>query len=370
MSLTGCLSALVVLVFLMTAPPGAGAAPLTCREIQSHMDGLKLTIRKAAGKEAAARARAELDRLTAQAAQVCAAQGTAEASARKGPAKSKKAVSEGVTKAKVATPKGAAKVKGAAPKGADAGNAGIADQKDVLFPQAVVGQAETPEEESRRRRDMINRLGQPVPGLPRTGAGTVMRAIPLEGMIVIEGATASTLYGKVRQELSYTIRETFVGNLIVSRSRNPGTGRSGSREDYVIQTLSTEIDVERFSGRGCAKYTGSPPVCTQWHRIDLWQIADGEEYPGRADGVVTATSDGRGMILRVDGPVIEFGSSEGPVGIRSGCGGTLRMAVSRDEVGQWLRRQTVRIKRETGKTVPGCRPGSSLTLELRIGPDA
>ncbi|MCL2459646.1 MAG: hypothetical protein FWF31_12565, partial [Desulfobulbus sp.] len=297
--LSGRWLVLAALVFL--AATSASAAPLTCREMRSRMDQLKLTIRKAQDKETVARARAELDRLATQVDRVCAVQGADQA-------------------------------KGAVPKAG------------VLSP-AAAELAPTPEEEGQRRRDLINRQGKAIPGLAGKGrASQAMRAIPLAGSITIKGSTASTLYGKVRQELSYTIRETFVGNLIVSSS--------GGREDYAIQTLSTEIDVEQFSGRSCAKFTGSPPACAQWQPIDLWQIADGEEYPGRADGVVSATSDSRGMALRVDGPVIDFGSSKGSANIRSGCGGTLREMVSREEVRQWLRRSTVRIKREAGKTVP------------------
>ncbi|MCL1980226.1 MAG: hypothetical protein FWG62_04020 [Proteobacteria bacterium] len=284
------------------------------------MDQLKLTIRKAPGKEAGARARTELDRLAAQADRACTVQGTD---------KTRK----------------------------------IATKANSFFLSPLPAElAPTPEEECKRRRDLLNRQGQAAPGLVDKGrANRVLRAIPLAGSIVIEGGTASTLYGKLRQELGYTIRETFVGNLVISGS--------AGREDYAIQTLSTEIDVERFSGRVCAKLTGSPPLCSQWQQIDLWQIADGEEYPGRADGVVTATSDGRGMTLRVDGPVIDFGSSQGPASIRASCGATLKETVSREEFKQWLRRSTVRLKREAGKTTPGCRPGSSLTLEMRIGSD-
>jgi len=238
---------------------------------------------------------------------------------------------------------------------------GKAPPKRAIEPQSSVKPADTPEEECKRRRDRINRQGKPVLGLFKTGgrANAAMRAIPLAGSLTVKGAAASALYGKTKQELNYTIRETFVGNLIIRGS--------GDHEEYAIQTISTEIDVEHFNGRVCAKYTGSPPACVQWHPIDLWQIADGEEYPGRSDSVVTATGDGQKMTIRADGPVIEFGSSKGPVSIKPGCGGTLRETVKRDEVRQWLRRSAVQIKRETGQTVPGCRPGSSLILEMRIG---
>jgi hypothetical protein len=235
-------------------------------------------------------------------------------------------------------------------------------QKSAPVPlSAYPGQMEEyPEDEIERRREIINRRGHPsgskeglrVPGQPAA------RAFPVEGHILLESGTSSTFYGKVRQELTYSILETFVGNLIVSGS--PG------REQYALQTLSTEISVEQFSGRACAKYSGSPPTCSQWRNIDLWQIADGEEYPGRADGVVSLTSDARGVTLRIDVPIIEFGSSAGTDSYRAGCIQSFRETVGLNEFKQWLRRSKTRLKREVGKTIPGCRPGSTLTLEMEL----
>ena len=320
----------VAVLIVLAAGTVCAAAPSACETMQARITAVRAAVKIVASKKDAAKLQAELDRLSAQYAARC---GQQEARKPAGPA-----------------PKNVRPV-----------------------PPPAQPLADTPEEEIKHRRDAINtkRPAGDKPGLPRAATGgrtiSVSRAIPVEGTIVIESGASSSFYGKIKQEIAYTIQEFFVGNLIVTRHDDRATGQSTGREDYALQTISTEISVESFKGRGCAKHSGSPPVCTQWHRIDLWQIADGEEYPGRSDGVVSASSDGRSVTIRVDGPDIDFGSSQGPVSIRSGCGDQFRETVSRDEFKQWLHRRAVRIKREMGKIAPGCSPGSTLTLEMHIG---
>lgn len=309
--------AMAVLLAGMTAP--AAAAPDTCESVRSRLQVLNALRDKTTNKAALAKIQTELNKLNQQQAALC-------------------------TKQPPARP-------------------GL--QAPMRLPSpAYPGQMEDfPEEEIERRREIINRRGQP-PGSRdglRVPGQHAARAFPVEGHILLESGSSSTFYGKVRQELTYTILETFVGNLIVSGP--PG------REEYTLQTLSTEISVEQFSGQVCAKYSGSPPTCSQWQKIDLWQIADGEEYPGRADGVVSLTSDARGVTLKIDVPVIEFGSSAGTDSYRAGCIQSFRETVGLNEFKQWLRRSKIKLKREVGKTLPGCRPGSTLTLELEFHRD-
>jgi hypothetical protein len=82
--------------------------------------------------------------------------------------------------------------------------------------------------------------------------------------------------------------------------------------------------------------------------------------------VVSLTSNARGVTLQIDVPVIEFGSSAGTDSFRAGCLQSFRETVGLNEFKQWLRRSTIRLKREVGKTLPGCRPGSTLTLEMEV----
>lgn len=276
----------------------AAPAPGSCEALLTRLESLSAAMEKTKEKKALARMQAELDKLAGQYGKRC-AQSSFGASRRE------------------------------------------------------AAQAPYPEDEIKRRRALINQK-------KRYGNSTsVARAIPLAGSIRIESGASSSLRGKGKQEIAYTIQETFVGNLIVIQN--------GSREDYVIQTLSTEIDASEFRGRVCAQYRGAPSACAKWHALDMWQIADGEEYPGRSDGVVSAASDSRGVTLKIDGPDIEFSSSHNAAKLRPRCGDQVRLTVSRDQFKQWLRRSSATIKHRLGTSSPGCQPGTTITLELRIG---
>lgn len=309
--------------------PVAVAAPFTCEELQERIATFKATIKKkSTSAEQRAEAQDQLDRTVKYYDSRCAKQ------------------------------KG-----GAAPT-----------HPALLKPPEQTPQAAYPEEEIARRREAINAQSRQFDAKPkaqRAAAGQreipVPHALPLTGSILLESGANATFYAAIKQELAYTIREAFVGNLIVTRYYDPAAGRYTGREEYAIQTLSTEIDVVKHSGRACVQYAGTPAACKQWHPLDIWELAEGEEYPGRNSGVVSAVSDGPFVNIRVDAPDVNFSSSKGGVTMKSACGDLLRETVKRDEFKEWMRRGTARIKREVGKTGPGCRPGSTMTLELHFG---
>jgi hypothetical protein len=316
-----------ILLACLAAPAGA-APPSDCDTMQARIKTLRKAVKKRNTREAAVKMRTELDILSKEYDARCAQQ--------------------------------------------PVGKPEKLDAVEVKPTASLELEAEFADEEIQRRREAINQAGRQFDrknAKERAGTGKreipVARAIPVSGMILIEGGTSSS-YGKVKQEIAYTVRETFVGNLIVTRYYDRIAGRYTGREDYALDTLSTEIEAFDISGRGCATYKGTPPACTQWHRFDLWQIAERDEYPGRSAEVVTASSDGRGVTIRVDAPDIEFSSSEGPITIKPACGDQLRITVSLNEFKRWMRRKTVKIKREAGKTALGCRPGSTLSLEMYI----
>mgnify|MGYP001285194433 CR=1 FL=1 len=235
-------------------------------------------------------------------------------------------------------------------------------------------QAPYPEEEIGRRREAINRPGKAHDRASRDQAGPPIarplsssRAIPLTGTLQIKSGLSSTFYGKVRQELAYTITEHFVGNLIVTRPSNRSGQDAADHEIYAIETISTEIDASDFKGRVCSRYGGTPPACVEWQPLEIWLIGDGEEYPGRFDGVVSASTYGRSVTVRIDGPNILFLSTQGNQGLKSGCGDRIQVRVSREEFRQWMRQGRVRINRTLAKSPLGCRPGSTVNLEMRIG---
>ena len=330
---------LLVLVLLLCGANASPVAPaVSCETLQARMEALRIAIKKkTASKGKAAEMRTELDRLARQYTLSCVRR-------------------QGRTTIQLP------------PKGTKPSPPTVQEQ------HVQVQQAATPEEEIKRRREAINlkqvQLGDKAAKPVRAGEReiAVPRAVPIDGTIEIKAAAASTLYGAVKQEITYTLRETFVGNLVISRYYDRVAGGYTGREDYAIQSLSTEIDMEQFKGRGCAQLTGSSAACPQWQRFDIWEIVEGDEYPGRSDGVVSAVTSGRAVTVRVDAPDIQFMSSQGPVSLKSNCGDMFRETVSRDEFEQWIRHSKVQMTREVGRNTPGCRPGSTLTLEMRIHP--
>ena len=195
----------------------------------------------------------------------------------------------------------------------------------------------------------------------------VAQATPLSGSLRIDSGSTSTLYGKVRRELNYVIKEQFVGNLITTRYFDPLSKAFTDRIDYAIQTLSTEIDGTKFKGRLCSHFSGSPPACSQWQELDLWQIGEGEEYPGRSEAVVSASTYGQSVTVKMDGPEIFYASSQGAEGLKSGCGDMMQERINIEEFKESLKRRTLRINKELGKAAMGCRPGSTVTLEMQLG---
>jgi len=240
---------------------------------------------------------------------------------------------------------------------------------------ATVKQAKYPEDEIARRRALINDRVHKIERSARARSGTVgtalvpiPKAIALRGRLIIHGGNTSTFYGKVRRQIDYTISERFLGNLIVTRYYDRNKKQYSDRKDYAMDTLSMEIDASDFNGKICSKYAGSPPACTNWLKLDLWQIADGEEYPGRKSNVVTASSAKNNVTLRIDGPDILFVPSKGKQWLRSGCGDAVQKRFTRDEFEQMLKKKKITLKKVLGKTRPSCDPGSTVSLEITLTP--
>lgn len=241
-------------------------------------------------------------------------------------------------------------------------------------PAPTIQQLPYPEDEIARRRDTVNQVAKEIVRDTRVKAGETLshpvpvpHALPLSGTLQISSGGTSTFYGKVRRELKYVIKERFVGNLIIIRYYDRSARKYTDREEYTIDTISLEIDASDFKGKVCNKYAGSPPTCSAWQELDLWQIGEGEDYPGKNNGVVSATSSGQTVNLRIDGPDILFASSQGGQGLKSGCGDLVQQQFSRDEFKRLIKRKTIKLTKELGKTVPGCRPGSTVTLQMEIG---
>jgi len=244
----------------------------------------------------------------------------------------------------------------------------------TMPPVPAAQQVPYPEDEIVRRREAINNRIQESEGKSRgQSSASVARvvpiphALPVAGKLEIVSGSTSSFHGKLRRDIKYTIKERFIGNLVINRYYDRTTHKYTGREEYALDTISVEIDASDFAGKVCGKYAGSPPTCTMWQKLDLWQIAEGEDYPGRKCNVVTASSSGKTVSLRINGPDILFLSSQSGQGLRSSCGDSLQKLITRDEFKRMLRQKTIKVRKVLGKTSPGCRPGSTITLEMKIG---
>lgn len=250
----------------------------------------------------------------------------------------------------------------------------------LLIPQVLSAapsspqRAAYPEQEIQRLREAINQQAKMIEqearqteARPGARPIAVPQASPLTGTLRIDSGSTSTLYGKVRRELNYVIKENFVGNLITTRYFDPLTKGFTDRVDFAIQTISTEVDGTQFKGRLCSRFSGSPPACSQWQELDLWQIGEGEEYPGRSEGVVSASTYGQSVTVKMDGPEIFYAASQGTEGLKSGCGDMMQERINIEEFKALLKRRTLRINKELGKAAMGCRTGSTVTLEMQFG---
>ncbi len=320
------------LLTLLCAVPALAAAPQSCEEMQARMEFLSTAIDEAVNETVAAGLEAELDSLSMRYAAQCLM---------------------GTGGLPVVPP-----------------NLGDLLNPDKMRP------APTPEEEIKRRREAINLMFRQFGNNPSALRGAVgerevpiPQAIPIDGMVLVEGGALATFYKAIKQDLRYTVRETYVGNLIVTRYYDRIAGRYTGREDYDIQTLSTSIKVMDFGGRECVGFTGSTSACMLWHTFDRWRIGDGEQYHGMYDGVVGAESDEQTVTIKVDAVDIHFSSSQGRIGAKSGCGDYFKETVSHETFKDWLHRGEIRLSREVGyadNKAHLCRPGSTLTLEMRI----
>ncbi len=244
----------------------------------------------------------------------------------------------------------------------------------TMPPLPAAQQVRYPEDEIAHRREVINshikeneRNTRGKVGKSASRVIPIPHALPLTGRLEIASGSTSSFYGKLRRDIKYTIKERFVGNLIINRYYDRKNHRYTGREEYGLDTISVEIDASDFSGKVCGKYAGSPPTCTMWQKLDLWQITDGEEYPGKKSNVVTASSSGKKVTLAINGPDILFVSSQGGQGVKSSCGDSVHQLFTRDEFQRMLRQKTIRVRKVLGKTSPNCRPDSTVTLEMKIG---
>ncbi len=238
--------------------------------------------------------------------------------------------------------------------------------------------ADTPEKEIERRREIINSqyqlARQMLGGIPEGEENPqIVEAIPVEGYILVRGGEKVLWYNnQIKRDISYTIKETFEGNLLVIHTYNIHTGKFEKEKEYALDTLSTNIKINNFIGKTCTKWSsGSPTVCLNWASYLLYQIGEAEIYPNFHSGVVSINQIDKGKIeIQAATPDISFHAKDGlttettHIGCTSGS-----WKLTNEEFEKLINFGAVTLKKEIGsksQAFSSCIPGSTMTLYLKI----
>ncbi|HSW64382.1 MAG TPA: hypothetical protein VLH56_13900 [Dissulfurispiraceae bacterium] len=235
--------------------------------------------------------------------------------------------------------------------------------------------AETPEKEMDRRREIINSQFRNAKNM-MSGVSAdaekpqIPEAVSLEGYIIVNGGEKELFYNEVKTDLLYTIKERFVGNLIVLHTYDKARGRFDIEKEYEIESLSTEINVSNMMGKSCARWSsGSPTVCTGWASFLRYEIDPGEHYPQFFSGVASATTAENGqIIIEASAPKILFRADDGRTSALVGCFGST-WTMSKPDFETLFKRGEIFLRKDIGRKAvasPGCRPGSTMTLYLKV----
>ncbi len=235
--------------------------------------------------------------------------------------------------------------------------------------------ATTPEKEMERRREIINRQYQQAKGMMGGLQGGAQKpqlpeAFPLEGYIVVNGGEKELFSREVKTDLLYTIKEGFVGNLIVTHTYDQVKGQFDREKGYEIHSLSTKINVSGVMGKKCVRRSSySSSSCTGWAHFLRYEISKGERYPQFYAEVVSATPAENGHIkLTATAPKVTFLGDDGKTNLGMGCFDAT-WTLSRPEFEQLLKVGEVTLRKDIGRPMgpsPGCRPGSTMTLYLKV----
>lgn len=238
--------------------------------------------------------------------------------------------------------------------------------------------ADNPEKEIQRRREIINsqyrNAKYMLGGLSEQVENPqIAEAIPVEGYIIVEGGEKLLRdREQIEREISYAIKEKFVGNLVVLKTYNIHTGKFENEKEYELDTLSTDIKVLSFAGKTCTKWSYyTPKTCDRYANFILYEIEKGEFYPNFSSEVVSiSTVDNKEMDIEAYTPEVTFYAKDGldkiPVSI--GCT-TGKWRLTSAELEKLLNMGAFTLKKEIGSksnSIPSCSLGSTMTLHLKI----
>ncbi len=236
----------------------------------------------------------------------------------------------------------------------------------------------TPEKEINRRREIINSQfnmmksnlsslkSEDSEDKPQVG-----EAISVEGYVIVEGGEQVIWDGEIKKDLAYTIREKFVGNLIILHTYDPERGTFEREKDYELDTLSTDIKVENLIGKTCAQWShGSPKTCIRHVSYSIYEIDKGEYYPNFYSGVVSMESNEEKLTIEASTPNVTFFANDGlnKIPARIGCVGS-KWTLNKADFETLLQKGSLLLKQHIGsksQATPGCKPGSTMTLYMQL----
>lgn len=239
-------------------------------------------------------------------------------------------------------------------------------------------QAATPEEEVERQKKIINfNYHQSKNKLSILEKGDenpqIAEAITVEGYIAVHGGERKLWYSnEIESEMTYSIRENFVGNLIILQTYNVQTRKFEKEKDYMLHTFSTKINLQNMAGKQCVKWSYiSPKTCVNYVNFLNYEIDKGEIYPNFYSGVVSIPTSEKGkVILEASTPNIIFSGKRGidEISTTVKCtGGT--WSLTKEDMEKFLARGDLTLRQEIGSPSQGnqaCVKGSNITLYLKI----
>lgn len=196
-------------------------------------------------------------------------------------------------------------------------------------------------------------------------------ATRIKGHIEVKGKDSDlpATLGYVPLELTYTVRESFLGFMVITKYYDPKTRTYIDKEDYFIGSISTEIEIEpkSLSGKQCVEHVGTlPKDCMDWREFTEYDIDKGDVYPGSYQGVIEGSSDEGRMTIEVESPTIIFRSSDNRATRGLGCFGTkFEKTLSQFREDLESRKLTeVKAVGDDSIVTPRCEIGSTIALNI------
>jgi hypothetical protein len=234
--------------------------------------------------------------------------------------------------------------------------------------------ASTPEEEVKRRCEIMNTQGAQLKSAIAQGTISgaekripVPHAVPMEGYSVIDGGYESKPYrGWIWKKVKYNVVEKFVGYIVVTEYYDTKKKKYDKDNDYLIHTISTDIEVKSFSGRECKEASaGLPGHCTRWEYYSHYKIYDENRYPSLYDYVALGGSEEGKMEFKVMAPNVNFLSDDEEASASIGCG-RADFEMSTEEFGKLMKSGKIDLKK--GVSSLECNKGSSIEVHMKIKP--